>query len=99
MPNPEWGKAVFEYDIQAIQNSDFVICLSYGRQSTAGTNWEAGYAHGIGKPVLVVEMPGVNLMSLMLMNGSYAVFDSAEALYAYDLDNPVRVMDLGMEQK
>lgn len=99
MPNPEWGKAVFEYDIQAIQNSDFVICLSYGRQSTAGTNWEAGYAHGIGKLVLVVEMPGVELMSLMLMNGSYAVFDSVEALYAYDLDNPVHIMDLKMEQK
>ena len=99
MSNPDWGRAVFEYDIQAIQSADFVVCLSYGRQSTAGTNWEAGYAHGIGKPVLVVEMPGVKLMSLMLMNGCHAVFRSIEELKKYDLNIPVRVMDMEMEQK
>jgi len=99
MPNDEWGKAVFDYDIQAINSSDFVICLSYGRQSSAGTNWEAGYAYGIGKPVLVVEMPMVKLMSLMLMNGSHAVFRTKNGLYEYDLNTCAPVIDKQMEQK
>lgn len=99
MPNPAWGRAVFEFDIHAIQNADFVVCLSYGRQSSAGTNWEAGYAYGIGKSVLVVEMPGVKLMSLMLMNGCNAVFRGVEELKEYDLNIPVQLMDWEMEQK
>lgn len=99
MPNDEWGKAVFDYDIKAINAADFVICLSYGRNSTAGTNWEAGYAYGIGKPVLVVEMPGVNLMSLMLMNGSHAVLNGPAKLFQYDLDKAEKIIDTEMEQK
>lgn len=99
MPNHEWGKAVFDYDIQTINSCDFVICLSYGRQSSAGTNWEAGYANGINKPVLVVEMPGVKLMSRMLMNGSHAVFHSLDELYAYDLSTCVPTIDKEMKQK
>ena len=69
LPNYEWGKAVFETDLNALENSDIVICLSYGRISSTGTNWEAGYAFGMDIPVIVVEMEDVNLMSLMLMNG------------------------------
>ena len=99
MPNPEWGRKVYEFDVDAIQNSDFVVCLSYGQESTAGTNWEAGYAHGIGKPVLVVEMPGVQLMSLMLMNGSAGVFRSMEELLQCDFAKPIQTMDFDMEQK
>lgn len=99
MPNHVWGRNVFEYDLECIGLSDFVVCLSYGRMSSAGTNWEAGYAHGIGKPVLVVEMPGTKLMSLMLMNGCHAVFKSPEDLYAYDFVNAPVTMDKQMEQK
>lgn len=48
-PNEEWGQMVFMNDIKAIDDSDIVIVLSYGRESPAGTNWEAGYAFGKGK--------------------------------------------------
>lgn len=99
MPNDEWGKAVFDYDIESIQSADFIVCLSYGRNSTAGTNWEAGYAYGIGKPVLVVEMPGVNLMSLMLVNGSHAVFNGLDRLFKYNLTVHTHERDTTMEQK
>ena len=44
-------------------------------------------------------MPGVKLMSLMLMNGCHAVLRGIEELKKYDLNNPVRVMDTEMEQK
>lgn len=98
-PNHEWGKLVFQNDIQAIQESDVLICLSYGRFSTAGTNFEIGYAYGIGKKVIVVEMPKVELMSLMTMNGCWAVLQGLNELKKYDFDIMPRLMDYDMEQK
>ena len=82
-PNSEWGLMVFTEDIQAIQNCDFVVLLSYGRNSTAGANWEAGYAFGLGKSVIVVEMTG-EVMSLMVANGRYATVKGLEGLRSYD---------------
>lgn len=83
-PNNEWGLMVFTEDIQAIQNCDFVVLLSYGRNSTAGANWEAGYAFGIGKMVIVVEMLKDEVMSLMVANGRYATVKGLDGLRSYD---------------
>lgn len=84
-PNNEWGLMVFTEDIQAIQNSDYVVLLSYGRQArTAGATWEAGYAFGIGKTVIVVEMLEGEVMSLMVANGRYATVKGLEGLKEYD---------------
>ena len=83
-PNNELGLMVFTEDIQAIQNSDFVVVLSYGRLTpTAGAIWEAGYAFGIGKTVIVVEMTD-EIMSLMVANGRYATVKGLEGLQDYD---------------
>ena len=82
-PNNEWGLMVFQADIQAIQESDYVVVLSYGRESTAGTNWEAGYAFGIGKKIILVEMTD-NVMSLLVANGRYATVSGLEGLKKYD---------------
>ena len=98
-PNYEWGRLVFENDIDAIDNSDCVVVLSYGRESTAGTNWEAGYAWGTYKPVIVVEMPGVKLMSLMLANGRTATLKGIEELEHYDFNTMPLIEDREMEQK
>lgn len=98
-PNYEWGRMVFENDINAINNSDIVVVLSYGRESTAGTNWEAGYAYGIDKPVIVVEMPGVKLMSLMLANGRVATLKGITELKEYDFNTIPLIEDREMEQK
>lgn len=98
-PNHEWGKMVFDNDVNAIDNCDVVIVLSYGRESTAGTNWEAGYAWGIGKPVIVVEMPEVTLMSLMLANGRTATLKGIEELENYDFISMPKLEDREMEQK
>ena len=58
-PNHEWGL--------------MVVVLSYGREdTTSGTNWEAGYAFGIGKKVVVVECGDNAVMSLMVSNGCYS---------------------------
>lgn len=89
-PNTEWGQMVFMNDIKAIDDAELVIVLSYGRNSTAGTNWEAGYAFGTGKKVIVVEMTD-NVMSLMVSNGMYARLKGLEALVEYDFNTMPKV--------
>lgn len=82
-PNTEWGEMVFANDVKAIDDAKLVVVLSYGRESTAGTNWEAGYAFGTGKLVIVVEMTD-KIMSLMVSNGMYARVKGLDGLRQYD---------------
>ena len=82
-PNTEWGLVVFNSDVQAINKCDVVVMLSYGRMGTAGCNWEAGYAFGIGKKIILVEMTD-NVMSLMVANGRYATVKGLDGLLDYD---------------
>lgn len=84
-PNSEWGLMVFVNDIKAIDSCDLLVMLSYGRKSTAGTNWEAGYAFGTKKKVIVVEMTN-EVMSLMVANGRYATITGLDELEKYDFD-------------
>ena len=51
-----WAKKVFDKDVEAINAADFVIMISVGRHSTAGTNWEQGYAYALRKPVYVIQI-------------------------------------------
>ena len=51
----EWSKMVFDKDITAIDECDFMILMSKGRNSTAGTNWEQGYAYAKGKDIFVFQ--------------------------------------------
>ena len=68
-PNTEWGLQVFRMDVEAIRNCDFMVVLNYGRESTSsGTVWEQGFAYGIGKKILLVEMTD-NVQSWLLMVG------------------------------
>ena len=97
--NYEWGHKVFSADIQAIEDADTVVVLSYGRIASAGTNFEAGYAYGRGKRVIVVEMPEVTLMSLMVANGRHATVKGLEGLAAYDFVTMPMLEDRDMEQK
>lgn len=55
MSQEEWAQKVFNNDILAIQNCDIMVMVSPGRNSTAGTNWEQGYAYALGKKVLVFQ--------------------------------------------
>ena len=53
--NKEWGLKVFQEDLRNIEKSDIVVLMSYGRESTAGANWECGYSFGIGKKSLLLK--------------------------------------------
>ena len=69
--NAEWGRAVFNADVEAIRNCDEVWVLNFGMYSDSGTAWECGFAYGIGKPVrqLVYGMGEDKTYSLMMING------------------------------
>ena len=51
----EWAQMVFDKDIEAINNCDAMIMISLGRISSAGTNWEQGYAYALGKKTVIVQ--------------------------------------------
>ena len=69
--NAEWGRAVFNADVEAIRNCDEVWVLNFGMYSDSGTAWECGFADGIGKTVrqLVYGMGEDKTYSLMMING------------------------------
>lgn len=86
-PNDEWGLQVFRNDVEAIKNCDLVVSLTWGRlQTSAGTTWEQGFAYGIGKKVILVEMTN-NVQSLMVANGRYATIKGLDELKLYDFNN------------
>ena len=97
-PNTEWGLQVFRNDVNAINDADFVIVLTWGRLDTSsGTTWEQGYAYGIGKKVILVEMND-SVQSLMVANGRFATVKGLEGLYDYKFNNP-KPLRTNTEQK
>ena len=52
----DWANLVFNEDVEAIHHCDYFIMVSCGRNSTAGTNWEQGFAYGLGKPIIVIQI-------------------------------------------
>lgn len=62
-----WGQCVFTMDVNAINESDWVVVCDFGYNCTSiGTAWECGYAFAKGKKILVITMPGVERTSLMI---------------------------------
>lgn len=67
MSNQDWGKAVAESDIEAIDSCDAVIGIIYDRrEATAGTMWELGYAYAMRIPTTVVIHESAKQISLMV---------------------------------
>lgn len=56
MPQEDWAQIVFEADIKAIQECDVFFMISQGRRSTAGTNWENGYAYALNKRIIILQI-------------------------------------------
>lgn len=54
-PQEEWARMVFEADKNAIDKCDLFLMISPGRNSTAGSNWEQGYAFALGKKTVIVQ--------------------------------------------
>lgn len=84
--NAEWSLMVFIMDYTAIENSDIVVVLNYGREGTTlGTGIEQGMAFVLGKKVILVEMTE-DIQSLMAANARYATVKGLKGLKEYDFD-------------
>ena len=55
MSQEDWSQAVFDKDKEAIDNCDVFLMISPGRNSSAGTNFEEGYAYAIHKHIIVLQ--------------------------------------------
>ena len=89
----EWAKAVYDHDIQELDNAEVVIFLSFGKENNAGSAWEMGYVHGFNeheqvhfpKKVIVIKMTD-EPESLMISN-SVEVIITSEEIETYDWKN------------
>ena len=73
-PQEEWAQKVFEKDIEAINKCDCMLYISRGRMSSAGSNWEQGYAYALKKRIVVLQIEDVPT-SLMTFCGCDLFFN------------------------
>lgn len=79
LPNCIWSKKVFDMDVKAIDDCDFVVALYMGHYSDTGTVWETGYAYAKGIPV-ILYIPEDNKedMSLMVLNSCTSILNAKD---------------------
>lgn len=90
MSNKDWGKAVFDMDVKAINECDVVVALNWGMYSDSGTAWECGYAYGIGKKVINLICDKEQEYSVMMINGAEEVKNLADELL--DIETPITIL-------
>lgn len=78
MPQEEWARKVFEADIKAIQECNVFVMITSGRESTAGTNWENGYAYALNKHIVAIQITDKST-SLMTYASASEFFNSSLA--------------------
>lgn len=82
----DWSQLVFEKDLEMLDKADVVVLVSPGRVSTAGTNWEQGYAYAKNKKVIVIQYTNEST-SLMTYCGSTIFVNSTLEDLEKDLIN------------
>ena len=94
MCQEDWAYQVFLKDIKAIDKCDIFLMITPGRTSSAGTNWEQGYAYAKNKYIVVVQYTNDNT-SLMTYSSADIFLNSSEV----DLvDDIVRALKFGVNQ-
>lgn len=84
MTQEAWAAAVFYEDIEAIRSCDRIVLISVGRESTAGTNWEQGYAYALNKDVYVFQITD-KPTSLMTYCGCKMFYNSSRESICEDI--------------
>lgn len=84
MCQEEWARKVFDKDIAAIRDCDIFVMITPGRASTAGTNFEQGFAYALGKRIIVIQYTESNT-SLMTYCGAtaFANVDENDMIYHF----------------
>lgn len=84
MGTRKWSIETFHDDIKRIHWCDVMVCVYHGMYSDSGTAMEVGYAHALGKPIIVVHVHDEkNFSNLMIHEAGYANLSMAE-FYRYD---------------
>ena len=78
----EWSRKVFEEDLKALNESDLVIFISYGKENNSGSVWEVGYAYAKQIPIVMIKMTN-GAESLMITNSVRAIIQR-EDISTYD---------------
>lgn len=78
MSQETWAQKVFNSDVKALDECDLVLVISQGRLSTAGVNWEQGYAFAKKKDIIVIQYGDVPT-SLMTYCGCDRFINCSEA--------------------
>lgn len=84
MSQEAWSKKVFDKDLEALNECDVFLMITSGRNSTAGTNWEQGYAYAKDKKIVVMQYTDDNT-SLMTFCGSNVFFSTN----LYDIETDI----------
>ena len=94
MCQEDWAYRVFLKDIEAINKCDIFLMITPGRASSAGTNWEQGYAYAKNKYIIVVQYTNDNT-SLMTYSSADIFLNSSKI----DLvDDVVAALQFGINQ-
>lgn len=93
----DWAMFVFERDVRMIDECDVFFMISKGRHSTAGTNWEQGYAFAKGKKVFVIQVTD-DQTSLMTFHGCHLFINSNKQSFINDIRYALEMMEYSMDE-
>lgn len=91
MSQENWSTKVFCKDVEAINNCDVFLMVSIGRYSTAGTNWEQGYAFAKQKVIYVIQITDKST-SLMTFCGCTHFWNATKDTLYENIKNIIAVI-------
>ena len=86
----EWSREVYKKDLDALEEADIVLFISYGKENNSGSAWETGYAFAKNKPIIMIKMND-EVESLMLFGSAHAIMMYSE-IEIYDWESLPRYM-------
>lgn len=87
MNNYEWSMRVRSMDMEALEQANWVVLLTFGKAgNNAGVAWEAGYAFGLKKNLLIVKMNN-EIESCMMFPNSHAQVWGIEGLTNFNFSD------------
>lgn len=95
IPQEEWAREVFKADIAAINECDIFVMISYGRMSTAGTNWENGYAFALNKKIVIFQIIDVPT-SLMTFSSASNFFNCSRENLIEKVKYAIRCIEINI---
>lgn len=80
-PREKAAKAIFDSNVFGLNRAGVVVAVVDGSDPDSGTSWEVGYAHALGKPIVLVrtdlrsfvEGPWFPPFNLMLASSGFVV--------------------------